>query len=164
MSHPAYAKDVQSHHGTTEMPTLGAPEAYRLRRPGARPLTFFGSEVAMAMNFTPELPYWYEINIYHTDTQSFVLAIRQFFQSEEEEDTCQAWEFETLPQIFDAIEQYDAAKDIRVSTIAAPSTVPAELSMMALDLRAQVMAARANFSGLVGAFFEELDQTLDAVA
>lgn len=168
MPHPVYAQDAQNNHGasgnygTSDMPTLGKPQSYRLRRPGARPLSFAGSEMAMAMNFTPELPYWYEINIYHTDSQRFVLAIRQFFQSEGDEDTCQAWEFETLPEVFDAVEQYDAAKDIRVSMTATPSIVPAELTMVSMDLRAQVTAARANFAGLVGELFEELDQALDA--
>jgi hypothetical protein len=144
------------------MPTLGKPQTYRLRRPGARPLIFSGAELAMAMNFTPELPYWYEINIYRTTGQRFVLAVRQFFQSETEEDTCQAWEFETLPEVFDAIEQYDPAKDIRVSMMDMAASAPAELTAMSLDLRAQVKAARANFSGLVGELFEELDRSLQA--
>ena len=162
MSHPVYAQNTPAQGGLEEMPTLGMPQDYRLRRPGARPLIFSGAELAMAMNFTPELPYWYEINIYRTSSQRFVLAIRQFFQSETEEDTCQAWEFETLAEVFDAIEQYDAAKDITVSMMEMNVSTPAELAAMSLDLRAQVTAARANFGGLVGELFEELDQSLQA--
>lgn len=164
MSHPVYAQDVPHQTPPADMPMLGKPQTYRLRRPGLRPLIFSGAELAMAMNYTPELPYWYEINIYRTSGQGFVLAIRQFFQSETEEDTCQAWEFTTLPEIFDAIEQYDAAKDIKVSPVDLATSAPAELTAMSLDLRAQVKAARANFSGLVGELFEELDQSLQASA
>jgi RPA family protein len=114
----------------------------------------------MAMSFTPDLPYWYEINIYRTAEQRFVLAIRLFFQSETEEDTTQAWEFETMPEVFDAIEQYDAGQDVKVSLVDAPPAASAELAAMALELRARLHAARANFAGLVGELFEELEAAM----
>ena len=68
-------------------PAIGAPKPYRITRSGARPLRFAGSELVMAMSFTPELPYWYEINMYRTSDLEFVAAVRLFHQSEDMPDT-----------------------------------------------------------------------------
>lgn len=141
-----------------EAPTFASTTQYRISRPGARPLTFSGNELAMAMSYTPELPYWYEINVYRTDAQTFALAVRLFFQSEEMEDTTQAWEFDTIIEVFDTLEAYDAAKDLRVSFVTSPSDAPADLLAHAMDLRSQISAARAHFASLIGEFFDTLDQ------
>lgn len=141
-----------------EMPSVGLAREFRIRRMGARPLVFRGTELAMSMSFSPELPYWYEMNIYRTEQQSFVLAIRMFFQSEDIRDHARAWELETIGDVFDRIEAYDAAQDIRLSL---PDTLdgaaPAELAAHALDLSARVAAARAHFAGLVGELFAEIE-------
>jgi hypothetical protein len=165
MLHPSYAQDtlntdLTNPHVVQDMSALEGSQSYRLRRPGARPLTFTGSEVAMAMSFTPELPYWYEINIYRTNNDHFFLAIRQFFQSETEADNCQAWKFENLAALFDAIESYDAAKDVKIGKLFSLPNAPAELTSVSLELRAEIAAIRANFASLVGELFEELDQSL----
>lgn len=144
--------------GRAEMPSVGLARDFRIRRMGARPLVFRGTELAMSMSFMPELPYWYEMNIYRTEQQSFVLAIRLFFQSEEARDYVRAWELETIGDVFDKIEAYDAAQDIRLSL---PDTLdtaaPAELAAHALDLSARVAGARAHFAGLVGELFAEIE-------
>lgn len=146
-------------HARGDMPSVGAASDYRIKRIGARPLIFAGSELAMAMSFTPELPYWYEINIYRTAQQSFVLAIRLFFQSEAEHDTVQAWEFETLGEVFDAIESYDAGADVRAQfPESMAAAAPAELAASAMELAARVKAARHHYAGLVGELFEEMDR------
>ena len=141
----------------SDMPGLGVVTSYRLPRPGARPLVFAGTELAMAMSFTPELPYWYEINLYRTEEQHFVVAIRQFFQSESEQDVCRAWSFETLAEALDAIEHYDAARDIRMPVLDLGAMVPAELAARAMDLQSKVSAARLHFGGLAGELFSEIE-------
>ena len=156
MSYPVQAPDAPTTPPTMTDPTpFSAATTRRLRRPGARPLVFSGSELAMAMSFTPELPYWYELNIYRTDAQHFVLAVKQFFQSEDEDDLCQAWEFESLVEVFDALDSYDAANDVKVPSETSAS--PAELMATAMELRAKVAAARSNFKGLLGELYEEID-------
>lgn len=163
MSFPAQSYDPASApQSTSEMPQMGQAQSIRLRRPGARPLVFNGTEMAMAMSFTPELPYWYEINIYRSEDQRFALAIRLFYQSETEEDTCQAWDFDSLVEVFDAIENYDAAKDVKVDLNGVASSAPSELTALALELRARTLAARANYSGLVGELFDEMDEAVQA--
>ncbi len=139
-----------------EVASVGTAQAFRIKRMGARPLRFNGTELAMAMSYTPDLPYWYEINIYRTDDQRFALAVRLFFQSEEEKDTVRAWTFDSLPDLFDALEAYDAGEDVRAPVLE-PSAAPVELAATALDLRARISAARQHFSGLVGELFAEID-------
>lgn len=135
----------------------------RLTRRGARPLTFSGQELAMAMSFTPGLPYWYEVTIYRTTDQRFVLAIRQFFVSELEKDTTDAWVFDNLVQVFDMLEAYDAGRDVVADVGVSHSGLPpAELAARAMDLRARVEAARHHFAGLVGELFAEMEGVSEA--
>ncbi|GEM94209.1 hypothetical protein [Cereibacter sphaeroides] len=141
-----------------DIPMLGLPRDYKIRRMGARPLLFRGAELAMCMSFTPELPYWYEMNIYRTEQQTFVLAIRLFFQSDSERDRVRAWEFDTLPSLFSQIETYDAAQDVRFDLTGDIGRMSAaELAAQSLDLAARVAAARLHFAGLAGELFAEMD-------
>jgi hypothetical protein len=144
---------------------MAAPGSTRVRLPrrGARPLAFSGHELAMAMSFTPGLPYWYEITIYGTSDQRFVLGIRQFFVSEQEKDTSDAWMFDAFPEVLDALEAYDAGRDV-VADLGGihPGMAPAELAAQAMDLRARVEAARQHFASLLGEFFAEMDGTAEA--
>lgn len=132
--------------------------SFRIKRLGARPLSFQGSELAMAMSFTPSIPYWYEVNIYRTVEQRFVLAVRLFFQSEHEQDVVRAWEFDSLADALDKMEAYDAAQDVRVTFDTSKPMVVAELTAKAMDLHASAAAARGHYSGLVGEFFYTLEQ------
>ena len=146
-----------------DMPSVGAAMEYRVKRVGARPLVFHGSELAMAMSFTPQIPYWYEVNIYRTDAQEFVLAVRLFFQSETEQDTVRAWTFGSLDAVMEAIENYDAGHDIRLNFEGFDEDMPpVEMAARALDLSARVEAARLHFAGLVGELFDEIDSATGA--
>lgn len=133
-------------------------QSYRIKRAGARPLSFNGSELAMAMSYTPAIPYWYEINVYRTTDQRYVATVRLFYQSEDEQDTVRAWDFDALEQALDALAQYDAAHDVRITMDPADNSAPAaELAAYALELRSQVLAARRHYDSLIGEFFYELE-------
>jgi len=157
MSYPMNATDpAQMTPAPDAAPTM-APSSFRLSRPGKRPLTFHGSELAMAMSYTPELPYWYELNIYRTAEQKFVLALKLFFGSTDETDRSKAWEFDTLPEVFDTLESYDAADDVRIDCTAMEHLSAAELAARAYELGARVAAQRAHFGSIVGELFKELE-------
>jgi hypothetical protein len=147
---------------SADMPSLGNGSQYRLPRHGARPLVFSGTQLAMAMSFTPGLPYWYEINIYRTSEQRFVLAIRLFQVSEQNRDTVDSWAFDTLPELFDALEGYDAGRDVIADVDSVHAGLPpVELAARAMELRARIAAARQHFAGLVGELFAEMDSVAD---
>jgi hypothetical protein len=154
---------MDGHGRPAEFPNLGAGAQYRIPRRGARPLAFSGTQLAMAMSFTPGLPYWYEINIYRTSDQRFVLVVKLFHVSEEQKDTVDAWAFDTLPEVFDALEAHDAARDVVTDVDWAHTGLPpAELAARALELRARIAAARQHFAGLVGELFAEMDAVADS--
>lgn len=141
-----------------EMRSFGSNTPFRVERHGARPLTFSGTQLAMAMSFTPELPYWYEINIYRASDDRFVLAVRLFYQAEDRKDTVDAWMFDTLPEVFDAIEGYDAGRDVQANLDDFHAGMaPVELAARAMELRARVEAARQHFAGLAGELFAEIE-------
>lgn len=136
----------------------GALSHYRLRRLGARPLSFRGSELAMAMSFSPEIAYWYEINLYRTDARDFVLAVKLFYQSSDERDICQAWQVASIDEAFEILAGYDAGADVRAGrSIEEVGASPAELAAMAFDLRARVEGARRHFGSLLGELLHDLD-------
>jgi hypothetical protein len=131
---------------------------YRLPSPGGRPVAFAGSELAMAMSFKPELPYWYEINLYRANDGSFPVAIKQFFQSSEETDVIRAWVTPTLDAAIQLIEEYDPAHDVPVPmSLFSTDMTAAELEAAAMDLQAQVAHARTHYRTLVGEFLHDLD-------
>ena len=130
----------------------------RLKQTGGRAMTFSGVELGMAMSFTPEIPYWYEINVWRTD-RDFVVAVKRFNQAEDDRDLCRAWRCASLGEVADRLEGYDAADDVvlRGDPLSDDMSV-AEMASMALELKAQVVAARTHFGGLVGEFLYEIDQ------
>ncbi|MEM9370096.1 MAG: hypothetical protein AAGA26_02945 [Pseudomonadota bacterium] len=133
--------------------------SFTIKRVGQRPLEFQGTELGMAMSFVPDATFWFEVNIYRTTEQRFVLVIRQFFQSENEGDTAKAWELESFGEVMDKLENYDAADDVRV--YGDPSgkgmSLP-ELMAGAYAYRAQAIAARQQFGSLVGEILHELHE------
>lgn len=146
-----------------EFASLGSLGQHRIARHGARPLVFSGSQLAMAMSFTPGLPYWYEINIYRTSEQRFVLAIRLFQVAEDRKDTVDAWVFDSLPEVFDALEAHDAGRDVLADVEGVHEGLPAgELAFRAWELRARIDAARQHFAGLVGELLAEIDAVAEA--
>lgn len=139
-------------------PAASAAQSYCLSRAGGRPLRFDGSELAMAMSFSPEVPYWYEINLYRTVQQTFVVAVRLFYQSESKTDTLRAWESETIDDAIDKMAQYDAAFDIPVTADVDVNTAPpAEIAAHAMLLKAQISDARHHYESLVGEMLYDLE-------
>lgn len=137
---------------------IGQPMSYRIARLGARPLKFTGTELAMGMSFTPEVPYWYEINLYRTTGSDFVVAVRLFHQSEDKRDTVEAWRFKSLDEAITAIEHYDAAQDVDFPVTAPGETLSgAEVAARALELQARIHGQRQHYRGLVGEILFELD-------
>lgn len=152
MTYPMQAPDQSA-----DVTSVATSYTYRLPRSGGRPLVFQGTELAMAMSFTPEIPFWYEINLYRTQEQSFVVAIRLFYQSETETDVVTSWEFPNLDAALTHIEGYDAGADIRMPQLETGDMVAAEMAATALQTKAEIAAARHHFKGLVGELFVEIE-------
>lgn len=155
MNNQMHANDQSS--GGAELSYVGSATQHRLPQPGGRPNVFQGTELAMAMSFTPSLPYWYEINLYRTNDQGFAVAIRKFFQSEEETDWVKSWMFSSAEAALSHIEGYDASADVRVTDMNFEDASPAELAAKAMLIKAEVESARSHFAGLVGEMFAEIE-------
>lgn len=141
-----------------EMSLLGSAGTHRIPQQGGRPNVFQGTELALAMSFTPSMPYWYEINIYRTTEQSFVVAIRKFYQSEAEKDIVKSWVVPSIQEVFDLIENYDPTVDMHIPDVSLFDSSAAELAATAMALKADLHAARAHYAGLVGELFAEIEE------
>jgi hypothetical protein len=142
--------------------TMPAPEAmamsFSLKRVGAKPLSFHGSELAMVMNFSPTAPSWYEIAIYRTTEQRFVAVVKLFYSSSEEQDVARAWEFDDFGAVVTHLEAYDPADDVRVDVQPDdPSLSLPEMAAHALALRARAAEARRQYRALLGEILHELE-------
>jgi len=152
-------QDPSAMAGGAHFAAPSSAPTFRLKRPGARPLVFEGSELAMAMSFTPGLPYWYEVNLYRTTDQRFVTAVKLYYQSADEQDTARAWEFDSLDQALEKLAHYDAGQDVKLSLDPGNAEMgAAELAACAMELRARVMGARRHYESLIGEFFFDLEQ------
>lgn len=160
MSAPEMAAVAPAGDAVQSMPA----RSHRFARLGQRPLVFNGSMLAMAMSFSPEIPYWYEINIYRTDSGQFALVLKHFFQSQDEQDYVQSWMFDDLEAAFAALENYDAAADVRVHGEKLTDMAPAELAAHAYALQAQVASRRAHWASLVGELLSEVEEVSKAMA
>ncbi|MEL6205340.1 MAG: hypothetical protein AAFR47_08520 [Pseudomonadota bacterium] len=141
-----------------EAPSSLSMGTYRLLRMGTRPIVFQGEELGMAMSFTPDWPYWFEINLFRATDGTFPVAIKQYFVSEYQKNLATAEATHSLSAAFDFIEHFDPAQYIPLTTrvSAAPATA-AEMGAAAMDLKAQVEAMRSHYRGLVGEFMHEID-------
>jgi hypothetical protein len=143
--------------GETPMAAMQA-QAFTLKRLGARPLAFHGGELCMAMSFVPGAPYWYEVNVYRTVDQRFVLAVKKFFRDEDKQDFCRAWEFDDFGDVVKALEAYDAGADVAVDVMPDdPALSAPEMAAHAFALRAKAAEARRQFQSLVGEILHELE-------
>lgn len=131
--------------------------SFTIKRAGGRPLRFEGSELAMAMSYTPAIPYWYEINLYRTVDQRFVAAVRLFHQSPEKQDTVRAWECASVDDAMDRLTGYDAGFDVPVDMdLDMTGMPPAEMAAKALHLQSRIADARHHYQSLVGEFLHDI--------
>lgn len=143
--------------GETPMSSMQA-QSFTLKRLGARPLSFHGGELCMAMSFVPGAPYWYEINVYRTIDQRFVLAVKLFYRDDDKQDFCRAWEFADFGEVVKTLEAYDAGADIAVDVMPDdPHLSAPDMAAHAFALRAKAAEARRQFQSLVGEILHELE-------
>lgn len=158
MTEASRADQVVAFHDETEAaPGAGTMMHYRIRRRGGRPLEFRGVELAMAMSFTPEIPFWYEVNLFQTDS-GFALAIKRFHQAADVHDLSAAWTFASLDEAIEQLETYDAAQDIPLRSGVLPHNgAAADYAAAAMALKAEIEDYRSHYAGLVGEFLHDLD-------
>lgn len=144
---------------TDGQPAPAQPSAapQTLPRTGARPLRFNGVGLCMAMSYTPGQPLWYEINVYRTVDQTFVVDVRCFTTSEDEQDRFTVFEATTFDDVMEILESYEPASDLRTSVDPSEESLSgAQLALAALALRTRIEEARRQYRGLVGQVLYEL--------
>lgn len=136
---------------------LGSAMDFSFKCLGSRPMAFRGSELAIAMSYSAEMPYWYEIGLYRTVEQEFVVAIKLFHTSADYRDTAQCWKSKTLDGALSLIEEYDAAQDVNVAPVPDPNRASAvECAAYAWDLRGRMGEMRRHYRGLAGEFLHDI--------
>ncbi|MEO0498058.1 MAG: hypothetical protein AAF141_11950 [Pseudomonadota bacterium] len=131
----------------------------RLRRTGQRPMSFTGRELCSAMSYASGTPLWYEINLYQTDDDDFVVDVRMFSKSENERDIHRAHRVSTVDAMFEWLEGHDPILDIESDcmTLSSDTMSPTEVALRAADIRMRVDEGRRQYRDLVGQILYDLD-------
>lgn len=145
-------------HDPEHPPATGPAAPFSIKCMGRRPIEFHGVELCMAMSFAPGAPMWFEINIYRTLAQGFVVCVRHFHRDEDQQDLVRAWEHDDFEAVMTTLEGYDPADDLRVDVDPAdPGLALPDLAAHALALRARAGEARRQYAALVGEILHDLD-------
>ncbi len=143
----------------TPGPNAPSSHTFQLRRTGGRPVRFAGVELCTAMSFGPGAPFWYEVNIFRTHDQQFVVDVRHFTKRDGEQDRFSVFTTASFEDAIQVLETYEPAADIRVDLPVDDESVPlAELGLHAASLRLKIGEARRQFRTLVGEILYELDR------
>ncbi|MEO1678542.1 MAG: hypothetical protein AAFU80_10325 [Pseudomonadota bacterium] len=146
------------HTAPQDLPIGMGPQSFHIRRLGGRPLRFRGVELAMAMGFSPEHAFWYEINVYRKLQGAYAVAVRLFHSATDEQDVVQAWPCDGLGDVLETLERYDATQDVTVSVDPTdPDLSAAELAAHALDLRARTEIHKRAYAAVLGDLLHQLD-------
>jgi hypothetical protein len=130
----------------------------RLRRTGARPLTFVGTEICSATSHAIGPSLWCEINLHATDQDRFVADIRMFFKSENIADVFTVHEADSIDEAVSILEAFDPASHLVVDLAVGNLEVPAiEIALKAAELRLRLEEARGQYRDLLGEVLYDLE-------
>ncbi len=129
-----------------------------LRRTGLRSFAFNGSLVAMTCGVTPNLPFWYEINVYRTAAGGWVSDIRLFNKADGSIDMFRVAEHDDLDGVLDHLERYDPTGDLTLPpALTDPNASSATLSIHAAGLQMQVKQIGDHYRGLLAELLHRLE-------
>jgi len=135
----------------TQMPSL---PRQKLRRSGQLPYIFQPlGEIGFATSYTPQLPFWYELNLWFSDEQKYVLNIRRFAKSDQERDSHIVKVASSTEEVLSAIESYDPLADITVSIDFSKPMTLAEISLYGIELCGNIEIARKQYHDVVSEMF-----------
>jgi hypothetical protein len=135
----------------------GAMGEVTLRRNGARPISFTGSEIASSSSFSAGQSLWYQIHLYKTNENSFIAAIQMGAQSGLEHSSYSAYTCSNLEELVNVLENYDAAHDISANIDLEGDISAAELALEAASLRLKIEEARRQYGEVVGEVLCKID-------
>ncbi len=140
-----------------ETESFPMPSAVRLKRMGERPMEFTGEELCFAMSYVPSAPFWFEINVWRRSEGDFVTAVKLFYRDSDRIDVCRAWTSDDFEAVMDALESYDAARDLDADVNLNADMPLVDLTAAAMTLRAWAADARRQYGSLVGQILDELE-------
>lgn len=144
-------------------PVQSAPPAsrFRIKRSGARPFQFEGTELYSTMSYMPGTPLWYEVNLYRTTDGTFVIDIRMFTKSTDEGDRFTVLTAQNVAEVQEALETYEPAFDVNPGSFdpGAEDTPIADLALATARLRLRIAEARRQFRDLAGELLYKLDSS-----
>ena len=129
-----------------------------LRRNGQMPYVFRPvAELAFANSYIVSLPVWYEINLWLSDEKNYVLNIRRFEKSSDQEDTHVVIVSPSQDKVFEAIERYDPLRDLAVNIDLSPDMPMAEIAMHRLSLYWDMEITRRQYVSAVNDLFKSIE-------
>lgn len=130
-----------------------------LKRSGQRPFLFNGATLATICGVTPNLPFWYELNVHRTVLDTYLSDIRLFHKSPDEPDLFWIAEHDDLEMLVGYFERYHPAADLTPPQLdPARATSSAELALWAAGLQLRVEQITQHYRALVGELLHAVHQ------
>ncbi len=130
-----------------------------LRRSGARPYRFQGTEICSAVGWAEKLSVWHEINLFQSTAGKVVIDIRVFRKSPTEKDLFRVEERDSIEDAISFLESYDPTQDVLVDIpLDDPGVSLAELSLNGIVLRQRIDHTRRQYDALLGDLLHEIER------
>ncbi|MGF1453881.1 MAG: hypothetical protein ACFB6R_00745 [Alphaproteobacteria bacterium] len=137
------------------------PRTITLRRTGARPYRFQGTEICSAVGWAEKLAVWHEINIFQSVAGKVIVDVRVFRKSPTERDLFHVEERESIEDAISFLESYDPTQDVLVDIpLDDPAISLAELSLNGIVLRQRIDQTRRQYDALLGDLLHEIERQL----
>jgi len=129
-----------------------------LRRSGKSPYRFKGETVVESNGYYPGSRLWHEVNIHKNSKEDYVLDLRVFKKSDADKDVFHVNTFSTIGELFDFLEAYDPASDVKIDFDSSDATMStSELTLRAVSLRQATTEATRDFQALIGDLMFQLE-------
>ena len=152
--------DVVSHDSGMSSDSASAPNQFTLRRSGRKAVKFSGWQMVEATGAGETAPMWYDLRLYRSDTNQFIVELVARRQQLDEQDLCRVEVFDTLEAASLWLENYACANDVPVPAALVDGAAPMAAAVLhAVQLRQRIARIGEEFHSLLSDVFEVLDVT-----
>lgn len=143
---------VQAQETSSQQSARSATTTFRLKRSGIRPKVFDGVEVCSAMTHETGTPFWYELNVYRTVSETFVCEVKFFAKKAGTRDNFKTFDCFNIDELTERLENYDPAQDVDPSiwTLCTEDAPASKVAIEAANLAMLIAEAKRQWADIVG--------------
>mgnify|MGYP001795348478 CR=1 FL=1 len=131
-------------------------ECVVVKRTGKPPLRFYGDPLFTQTSYRSGPHLWYDVSLFHRPKGGFVVDVKCYKKDSGAADMFRGVQADTIGDVLDYLESYDAAADLDVDSLSGENSSEARLRLRELELRRAVLEAQRQFALAVTPILEDL--------